>query len=86
MRFFFAQVTELIKWFWVFRLAFSVTLFCTEALVAILVLVFRRNPKIGGELGGPKKPKYLTAIFFFSLWIIYLVMSSLEAYGIIKGF
>ncbi|EDS26132.1 sodium/calcium exchanger [Culex quinquefasciatus] len=67
-------------------LAFSVTLFCTEALVAILVLVCRRNPKIGGELGGPKKPKYLTAIFFFSLWIIYLVMSSLEAYGIIKGF
>uniref|UniRef100_A0A1Q3FVJ1 Putative ca2+/na+ exchanger ncx1 n=1 Tax=Culex tarsalis TaxID=7177 RepID=A0A1Q3FVJ1_CULTA len=67
-------------------LAFSVTLFCTEALVAILVLVIRRNPKIGGELGGPKKPKYITAVFFFSLWIIYLVMSSLEAYGIIKGF
>lgn len=62
------------------------TLFCTEALVAILVLVCRRNPKIGGELGGPKKAKYLTAVFFFSLWIIYLVMSSLEAYGIIKGF
>lgn len=67
-------------------LAFSVTLFCTEAFVAIIVLVMRRNPKIGGELGGPRKPKYLTAVFFFSLWIIYLLMSSLEAYGIIKGF
>ncbi|XP_062537866.1 sodium/calcium exchanger 1-like [Armigeres subalbatus] len=67
-------------------LAFSVTLFCTEALVAIIVLMMRRSPKIGGELGGPKKAKYLTATFFFSLWVIYLLMSSLEAYGIIKGF
>lgn len=63
------------------------TLFCSEALVAILVLVLRRNPKIGGgELGGPKKPKIITSMFFFSLWIVYLLVSSLEAYGIIKGF
>ncbi|XP_055545055.1 sodium/calcium exchanger 1 isoform X2 [Wyeomyia smithii] len=67
-------------------LAFSVTLFCTEAFVAIFVLMLRRSPKIGGELGGPKKPKYLTAMFFFSLWLIYLILSSLEAYGVIKGF
>lgn len=70
-----------------YSLAFSVTLFCSEAFIAIIVLVLRRNPKVGGgELGGPRKPKYLTAFFFFSLWIIYLVMSSLEAYGVIKGF
>ncbi|XP_055632887.1 sodium/calcium exchanger 3 isoform X2 [Toxorhynchites rutilus septentrionalis] len=67
-------------------LAFSVTLFCSEALIAILVLILRRNKKIGGELGGPKKAKYVTAAFFFSLWIIYLVISSLEAYGVIQGF
>ncbi|XP_058460074.1 sodium/calcium exchanger 1 isoform X2 [Malaya genurostris] len=67
-------------------LAFSVTLFCTEAFIAIFVLMLRRNPKIGGELGGPKKPKYLTACVLFSLWVMYLVMSSLEAYGVIKGF
>ncbi|XP_035894725.1 sodium/calcium exchanger 3 isoform X1 [Anopheles stephensi] len=67
-------------------LAFSVTLFCTEALVAIIVLMIRRNPRIGGELGGPKKAKIVTSIFFFSLWIVYLLISSLEAYGIIKGF
>ncbi|XP_055603969.1 sodium/calcium exchanger 1-like [Uranotaenia lowii] len=67
-------------------LAFSVTLFCTEAFVAIIVLLLRRSPKVGGELGGPKKSKYITSAFFFSLWLIYLIMSSLEAYGIIKGF
>uniref|UniRef100_A0AAG5CWT8 Calx-beta domain-containing protein n=2 Tax=Anopheles atroparvus TaxID=41427 RepID=A0AAG5CWT8_ANOAO len=67
-------------------LAFSVTLFCSEALVAILVLMVRRNKRIGGELGGPKKAKIVTSIFLFSLWIVYLLISSLEAYGIIKGF
>ncbi|XP_023246953.1 sodium/calcium exchanger 1 [Copidosoma floridanum] len=67
-------------------LAFSVTLFCTEASVVIIVLMIRRTPSIGGELGGPKVPKYITSIFLFSLWIFYLVMSSLEAYGVIQGF
>uniref|UniRef100_A0A182P820 Sodium/calcium exchanger membrane region domain-containing protein n=1 Tax=Anopheles epiroticus TaxID=199890 RepID=A0A182P820_9DIPT len=67
-------------------LAFSVTLFCTEAFIAIIVLMIRRSPRIGGELGGPKKAKIVTSIFFFSLWIVYLLISSLEAYGIIKGF
>ncbi|XP_059610533.1 sodium/calcium exchanger 1 [Phlebotomus argentipes] len=68
------------------NLAFSVTLFCTEAVVAIIVLVMRRSKSIGGELGGPTTPKYITATFFVGLWVFYLVMSSLEAYGVIKGF
>jgi solute carrier family 8 (sodium/calcium exchanger) len=37
-------------------LAFSVTIFCVEALICIVVIVARRHPKLaGGELGGPRK-------------------------------
>ncbi|XP_026333365.1 sodium/calcium exchanger 1-like, partial [Hyposmocoma kahamanoa] len=67
-------------------LAFSVTLFCSEALLAVLVLVLRRRKSIGGELGGPKNIKIVTSMFFFSLWLVYLTVSSLEAYDIIEGF
>ncbi|XP_063367337.1 sodium/calcium exchanger 3 isoform X3 [Cydia amplana] len=68
------------------NLAFSVTMFCSEAALAVLVLVLRRRKSIGGELGGPRGIKICTSIFFFSLWLIYLTMSSLEAYDIIPGF
>ncbi|XP_066598276.1 sodium/calcium exchanger Calx isoform X1 [Prorops nasuta] len=68
------------------NLAFSVTLFCTEACLVILVLLVRRAKSIGGELGGPFLPKILTSAFLFSLWLFYLVMSTLEAYGVIQGF
>uniref|UniRef100_T1PL58 Sodium/calcium exchanger protein n=1 Tax=Musca domestica TaxID=7370 RepID=T1PL58_MUSDO len=67
-------------------IAFSVTLFCTEALIAILILMLRRSKKVGGELGGPKKIKYISSGIMFSLWVIYLLVSTLEAYGVIKGF
>nr|XP_032521023.1 sodium/calcium exchanger 1 isoform X2 [Danaus plexippus plexippus] len=68
------------------NLAFSVTMFCSEAALAVLVLVLRRRKSIGGELGGPKITKIITSMFFFSLWLTYLTMSTLEAYGYIKGF
>lgn len=35
------------------NLGFSVLIFCTEAVLCIIVLVLRRNKKVGGELGGP---------------------------------
>merc|ERR1712150_442082 len=38
-------------------LGFSVTIFCIEAVLAIGILMVRRNPAIGGELGGPKTAK-----------------------------
>jgi solute carrier family 8 (sodium/calcium exchanger) len=65
-------------------LAFSVTLFCSEAVIAILILLVRRNKSIGGELGGPPLAKYVTATLLIGLWLIYLIASSLEAYGVIK--
>ncbi|XP_051531433.1 sodium/calcium exchanger 1-like isoform X3 [Myxocyprinus asiaticus] len=67
-------------------LAFSVTLFTIFAFICIAVLMYRRRPEIGGELGGPRIPKILTTTLFFSLWLMYIVFSSMEAYCIIKGF
>ncbi|XP_062304039.1 sodium/calcium exchanger 1a isoform X1 [Osmerus eperlanus] len=67
-------------------LAFSVTLFTIFAFVCVGVLMYRRRPEIGGELGGPRIPKILTTTLFFSLWLLYIVLSSLEAYCHIKGF
>ncbi|XP_066142610.1 sodium/calcium exchanger Calx isoform X2 [Euwallacea fornicatus] len=68
------------------NLAFSVTIFCTEAAVAIFILFVRRSKIVGGELGGPVCLKYFTSSVLFSLWVIYLALSTLEAYGIISGF
>ena len=67
-------------------LAFSVTIFCCCAFVAIVVMLVRRRPFIGGELGGPRVWKIATMCLFFSLWGIYIILSSLENYCHITGF
>ncbi|XP_061626960.1 sodium/calcium exchanger 1-like isoform X2 [Phyllopteryx taeniolatus] len=67
-------------------LAFSVTLFTIFAFICIAVLMYRRRPEIGGELGGPPLAKTATAGLFFSLWLMYIFLSSLEAYCHIRGF
>lgn len=67
-------------------LAFSVTLFTIFAFLAVSVLLYRRRPHIGGELGGPRGHRILTSLFFFSLWFLYILFSSLEAYCHIEGF
>lgn len=63
-------------------LAFSVTLFCICAGVCCAVLLLRRK-FLGGELGGPMSSKLPTTILFVGLWVFYVFMSSLEAYGVI---
>ncbi|XP_051966000.1 sodium/calcium exchanger 2-like isoform X7 [Xyrauchen texanus] len=67
-------------------LAFSVTLFTIFAFVSMAVLLFRRRPSIGGELGGPRGPRLLTSLLFLGLWFLYILFSSLEAYCHIEGF
>ncbi|CAD6992608.1 unnamed protein product [Ceratitis capitata] len=67
-------------------LAFSVTLFLSGALIAVFLIMYRRKKSIGGELGGPSPQKYIHSAIFFSLWLIYLIMSTLEAYEVIQGF
>ncbi|XP_050982882.1 sodium/calcium exchanger 3 isoform X1 [Labeo rohita] len=67
-------------------LAFSVTLFTIFAFLAVGVLLYRRRPHIGGELGGPRTQRIFTTLFFFGLWFLYILFSSLEAYCHIQGF
>ncbi|XP_018582927.1 sodium/calcium exchanger 3 isoform X1 [Scleropages formosus] len=67
-------------------LAFSVTLFTIFAFLAVTVLLYRRRAHIGGELGGPRGHRLATTGFFFSLWLLYILFSGLEAYCHIQGF
>ncbi|XP_039190391.1 sodium/calcium exchanger 3 isoform X2 [Crotalus tigris] len=67
-------------------LAFSVTLFTIFAFVCISVLLYRRRPHFGGELGGPKGCRLATTLLFVSLWLLYILFATLEAYCYIKGF
>ncbi|XP_034024426.1 LOW QUALITY PROTEIN: sodium/calcium exchanger 2-like [Thalassophryne amazonica] len=67
-------------------LAFSVTLFTIFAFFCMAVLLFRRRPSIGGELGGPRVSRLLTTLLFLGLWFLYILFSSLEAYCHINGF
>ncbi|XP_067883558.1 sodium/calcium exchanger 1-like isoform X1 [Heterodontus francisci] len=68
------------------NLAFSVTLYTIFAFINFGVLLYRRKPEIGGELGGPRTAKILTTTMFTLLWLMYILLSSLEAYCYIKGF
>ncbi|KAM6311470.1 sodium/calcium exchanger 3 isoform 7-T7 [Aegotheles albertisi] len=67
-------------------LAFSVTLFTIFAFICISVLLYRRRPHLGGELGGPRGCKLATMLLFVSLWLLYILFATLEAYCYIKGF
>merc|ERR1712055_624593 len=65
-------------------LGFSVTIFCIEALLAIIILLLRRSPAVGGELGGPKSIKTITSGIFVFFWCFYVLISALEAYDVIE--
>ncbi|CAF0903078.1 unnamed protein product [Adineta steineri] len=67
-------------------LSFSVLVFSVCCVLGMSVLIMRRFVGFFGkaELGGPTIPKYLCSGFFVLLWIGYLVLSSLQAYGYIK--
>nr|XP_006007475.1 PREDICTED: sodium/calcium exchanger 1 isoform X1 [Latimeria chalumnae]XP_014350899.1 PREDICTED: sodium/calcium exchanger 1 isoform X1 [Latimeria chalumnae]XP_014350900.1 PREDICTED: sodium/calcium exchanger 1 isoform X1 [Latimeria chalumnae] len=67
-------------------LAFSVTIFTIFAFISVGVLLYRRRPEIGGELGGPRTAKLVTSALFTLLWLLYILFSSLEAYCHIAGF
>ncbi|KAI3386889.1 hypothetical protein SNEBB_004533 [Seison nebaliae] len=68
-------------------IAFSVTIFCIFACIAIGIILLKRLPRFGGgELGGPKVVKYVTGGLLISLWMMYIIISSLKAYCHITGF
>ncbi|KAK7113649.1 sodium/calcium exchanger Calx-like isoform X2 [Littorina saxatilis] len=65
------------------NLGFSVILFTSCAVIAILLLIVRRFT-VGAELGGPVVFKYICAAILVSLWVFYVLMSSLQSYSIIN--
>jgi solute carrier family 8 (sodium/calcium exchanger) len=66
-------------------LGFSVTVFCIESIVAVAILILKRRKSFGGgELGGPRAVKLFTAGVFIFLWVLFVILSSLDEYGIIK--
>lgn len=63
------------------NLGFSVLIFCVLALVCIAILMHRRyNPNIQAELGGPSRSRKVTAVVFVSMWLTYIMLSSLQTY------
>ena len=68
-------------------LGFSVVIFCIFAIICVVLLMVRRFvPFIGAELGGPMKYKIITGCVFVSLWVLYIILSSLVSYGHINSF
>jgi len=63
-------------------LSFSVIVFCSVALVCLSVFYIRRI-YFGGELGGPVGCKHFSAALMLSLWFIYILLSALQAEGVI---
>ena len=67
-------------------LAFSVTVYCCFAVFTIVLLMVRRKLHNSGELGGPYRIKVATACLLCLLWVMYVLLSSLETYCHIQGF
>lgn len=61
-------------------LAFSVMLFLVLSLTCFVVLGVRRAA-LGGELGGPKTSRWVSALFLIGLWLIYVIFSTMKAYN-----
>ena len=60
-------------------LAFSVIVFTICAITCICMLMIRRW-FCGGMLGGSGFPKYFSAFFSFSLWLVYVSLSINRSY------
>jgi len=67
-------------------LGFSVIVYTAVAFIALGLLFVRRvTPFFGrAELGGPVGAKWASGVLLITLWFIYIGMSTLQAYGVIK--
>lgn len=64
-------------------LSFSIMLFAIVGGLGIGILALAR--RYGGELGGSKKRQYCIAAVLTVLWLLYLILSGLRAYGHLPG-
>lgn len=64
-------------------LAFSVTVFMLCSSVCLCLLIVKKFT--GGELGGRGFTRWGFASIMFFLWVVYLVVSGMQAAGDIKG-
>lgn len=63
-------------------MGFSVLIYTVCALVCIGMLLARRWIGVfGGELGGNNMLKYVSGAIMIFLWVFYVLISSLQAYG-----
>ncbi|XP_050432322.1 sodium/calcium exchanger 1 [Adelges cooleyi] len=60
----------------------NVVLYSIMAILAVSVLMVRRNMEFFGkaELGGPQKGRYLTVGIFVVLWLIYLFLTCFQTF------
>jgi len=67
-------------------LGFSVVIYTMVALLAIMLLMMRRYLDVFGkaELGGPFWPRVGSVAFLAGLWFLYVALSALQAYDVIK--
>jgi len=68
-------------------LTFSVMIYSICAILAVATILARRFLPVFGqaELGGTKVPKWICSVFFLALWFLYIILSALQAYGIIAN-
>ncbi|CAL1152714.1 unnamed protein product [Cladocopium goreaui] len=59
-------------------LGYSVVIFSAGALVCMSILFLRRKV-LGGELGGPKVCKHITAVILVLIWVTYVILSSIRS-------
>ncbi|QDZ25346.1 sodium/calcium exchanger protein [Chloropicon primus] len=64
-------------------LSYSVLIYSIFAVCCLISLAVNRRVN-GGELGGPKNSKSFIAIFLVTLWLLYVILSSLKEYGHIE--
>lgn len=64
-------------------LGFSVGVYTAVSLICLALIVSRRYLTFFGkaELGGPRSRAFMCSVFMIFLWFLYILLSSLEAYG-----
>jgi len=60
----------------------AVQMYLLCSVIGFVILIVRRVV-VGGELGGSNCGRFTTALFFFVLWLVYVVVVGLSTYGML---